>query len=68
MMNGADTYDKQVPGTAAPMIRLLRLVRELAEGSVVAIAFAIAILAMGTPVALAVRAFHDIVLWLVRGL
>jgi hypothetical protein len=68
MMSGADTYDKEVPGTAAPIIRFLRLVWELTEASVVVIAFAAAILAIGTPITLAVRAFHDIVLWLVRGL
>ena len=65
-MSGRDAYNKQ---RAAPRrwSRLLRLVRELAEASVVVIAFAVAILVVGTPIALAVRALHDIASWLVLG-
>ena len=64
-MNAADAYNTQLPGAAlSPVVRLLRLVRAFAEALVVVIAFAIAILAVGTPIALAVRALHDIVLWL----
>lgn len=62
-MSGLDAYNKQAAG-AAPMVRLMRLVRELAEASVVVVAFAVAILIVGTPIALAVRALHDIVFWL----
>ena len=68
MMNAADAYNKQLPADAvSPVIRLLRLGRAFAEASVVVIAFAVAILAVGTPIALAVRALHDIVSWLVLG-
>ena len=66
-MSGVDACNKQAPG-AAPLARLLRLVRELAEASVLVIAFAVAILVVGTPIALAVRALHNIALWLVRSL
>ena len=68
MMNAADAYKPQLRGAAlSPVRRLLRLVRAFAEASVVVIAFAVAILAVGTPIALAVRALHDIVSWLVLG-
>jgi hypothetical protein len=68
MMSAADAYNPQLPGAAlSPVARLLRLVRAFAEASVVVIAFAVATLAVGTPIALAVRALHDIVSWLVLG-
>ena len=68
MMNTSHTYNPQLPGAAlSPVRRLLRLVRAVAEASVVEIAFAVAILAVGTPIALAVRALHDIVSSLVLG-
>jgi hypothetical protein len=67
MMNTANTYNKQLTiGAVPPLVRLLRLGRAFAEACVVVIAFAVAILAVGTPIALAVRALHEIVLWLVR--
>ena len=66
MMNAADAYNKQLPGTpVSPVVRLLRLVRAFAEASVVVIAFPVAILALGTPIVFAVRALHDIAIWLV---
>ena len=68
MMSAFDAYNQQRAGAAlSPVRRLLRLVREFAEASVVVIAFAVAILVVGTPIALAVRALHDIVSWLVLG-
>ena len=68
MMNAVDAYKSQLRGAAlSPVRRLLRLVRALAEASVVVIAFAVAILVVGTPIALAVRALHDIASWLVLG-
>jgi hypothetical protein len=66
-MSSVDARNKQAPG-GAPLARLLRLVRELAEASVLVIAFAVAILVIGTPITLAVRVMHDIALWLVRSL
>jgi hypothetical protein len=65
-MSGLDAYNKQAAG-AAPLVRFMRLVRELAEASIVVVAFAVAILIVGTPIALAVRVLHDIVSWLVLG-
>ena len=68
MMNAADAYKPRLRGAAlSPVGRLLRLLRAFAEASVVVIAFAVAILAVGTPIALTVRALHDIVSWLVLG-
>ena len=65
-MSGLDAYNKQAAG-ATPLVRFMRLVRVLAEASIVVVAFAVAILIVGTPIALAVRALHDIVSWLVLG-
>lgn len=42
------------------------VIRGFAEGSVVALGFALAILAIGTPIVLLVRGLHDGVSWLVR--
>jgi hypothetical protein len=47
-----DAASKQARG-AVTLVRLLRLLQELAEASVVVIAFAVAILVVGTPIALA---------------
>jgi hypothetical protein len=44
-----------------PLRDFLAVVRELAEASIVIVAFAFAILMLGLPVALALRAVHDIV-------
>ena len=46
--------------------RVLRIIREIAEASVVAVAFALAILVIGAPIALLVRALHDSLSWLVQ--
>jgi len=51
-----------------PLMRFIRLVQGFAEASVIVIAFAVAILLLGLPVALAVRAVHEIVSWFARGL
>ena len=51
-----------------PLMRFIRLVQGFAEASVVVIAFAVAILLLGLPVALAVRVVHEIVSWFARGL
>ena len=49
-------------------MRFIRLVQGFAEASVVVIAFAVAILLLGLPVALAVRVVHEIVSWFAGGL
>jgi len=49
-------------------MRFIRLVQGFAEASVIVIAFAVAILLLGLPVALAVRAVYEIVSWFARGL
>ena len=64
-MSSIDAYNKQATG-ATLLVKPLRIARELAQASVVVIAFAVAILVVGTPIALAVRALHDVVLWLTR--
>ena len=51
-----------------PLRQFLAVVRELAEASIVVVAFAFAILMLGLPVALALGAVHDIVSWFVGGL
>ena len=66
-MYGMDADSRQA-SEAAPLVRLLRLLREFAEATVVVIAFAVAILIVGAPIALAVRALHDMARWLVRSL
>src|SRR5438128_2076198 len=45
--------------------RVLRIIRGFAEASLAALAFALAILVIGTPIALLVRALHDSLSWLV---
>jgi hypothetical protein len=45
--------------------RVLRIIRGFAEASLVAVTFALAILVIGTPIALLVRALHDGLSWLV---
>jgi hypothetical protein len=62
-MNTA-TYQSERQG---PLLQFLRVVRGLAEASLVVIAFTAALLMLGLPVAFAVRAVHDIVSWLVGG-
>jgi hypothetical protein len=58
-----------VQGTRLGSLRQgLAAVRELAEACIVVVAFAFAILILGLPVALAVRAVHDIVSSFVGGL
>jgi len=58
-----------VPGDRQGSLRqFLAAVRELAETSIVVVAFAFAILMLGLPVALALRGVHDIVSWFVGGL
>jgi hypothetical protein len=49
--------------TAGPFIRVIR---GFAEASLVAVAFAFAILLIGTPVALIVRGLHEALSWIVR--
>ena len=66
-MYGMDADNRQA-SEAAPLVRFMHLVRELAEASIVVVAFAVAILIVGTPIALAVRALHDMAWWLVRSL
>ena len=46
-----------------PLPQFLSVVRELAEASLLVILFACALLVLGLPVALAVRAVHEIILW-----
>jgi hypothetical protein len=48
-----------------PLQQFMAVVRELAEVSIVVVAFAFAILMLGLPVALALRAVHDIASWFV---
>ena len=60
--------DNEQGGRSTLLVRVLRLVRELAEASLLVIAFAVAILVVGTPIALAVRALHEILSWLLRSL
>jgi hypothetical protein len=45
----------------SPVRQFVAVVRELAEASIVVVAFAFAILMLGLPVALVLRAVHDIV-------
>jgi hypothetical protein len=45
--------------------RVLRIIRGFAEASLVAVTFTLAILVIGTPIALLVRALHDGLSWLV---
>jgi hypothetical protein len=45
---------------------LLRVVRGFAEASLAALAFVLAILLIGTPIALIVRGLHETLSWLVR--
>ncbi len=66
-MYGIETDHRQA-SEAASLVKLLRTFGEFAEAAVVVIVFAVAILVVGTPIALAVRALHDIALWFVRSL
>ena len=50
-----------------PLRQFVAVVRELAEASIVVVAFALVILMLGLPIALALRAAHDIVLSFVGG-
>ena len=50
------------PGIAS----FVRVVRAFAEASLAAVAFAVAILLIGLPIALVVRVVHDGVQWLAR--
>ena len=43
---------------------LVRIIGEFAEGSLVAVAFALAILLLATPIALLVRGIHATLSWL----
>jgi len=54
------TYQRAQQG---PLRQFLRVVRGLAEASLVVVAFALAILLLGLPIALAVRAVQGIVSW-----
>ena len=45
---------------------LLRVIRGFTEASLVAVAFAFAILLIGTPVALIIRGLHEALSWAVR--
>jgi hypothetical protein len=47
----------------SPLPQFLGVVREFAEGSLMVILFASAIVLLGLPVALAVKAVHAIVFW-----
>ena len=47
-----------------PRYSPVRIIREFAEGSLVAMAFALAILLIGTPIALLVRGIHASLSWL----
>jgi hypothetical protein len=55
-------------GTArnSALTSLVRVIRGFAEGSLVALGFAVAILLIGTPLALFVRGLHEGLSWLVR--
>ena len=66
-MSSLHGYNEQ-GGRSALLVGALRLVRELAEASLLVIMFAVAILVVGTPIALAVRALHEILSWLLRSL
>jgi hypothetical protein len=46
-------------------VPVLRIIRGFAEASLVAVAFALAILVIGTPIALLVRGLHDSLSWFV---
>ena len=55
--------------TATPQVdglSFMRVIRGFAEGSLVALGFALAILLIGTPLALLVRGEHEGLSWLVR--
>ena len=66
-MRSADADAEQVTDTrrlAGPF----RLILELAQASVMVIAFAVAIVIVGTPIAMAVRVLHAVALWLLSRL
>ena len=66
-MRSADADNEQATDTrllAGPF----RVIGELAQASVMVIAFAVAIVIVGTPIAMAVRVLHDVALWLLSRL
>jgi hypothetical protein len=66
-MRSADADTEQATDTrrlAGPF----RLILELAQASVMVIAFAVAIVIVGTPIAMAVRVLHAVALWLLSRL
>jgi len=55
--------------TAAPEVdglSFMRVIRGFAEGALVALGFALAILSIGTPLALVARGVHEGLSWIVR--
>src|SRR5689334_8890824 len=64
MVPGMDT-NKTPRSHAGGLTPLLRVIRGFAEASLVAVGFAVAILLIGTPLALFVRGLHEGLSWLV---
>jgi hypothetical protein len=60
MAQHSDAGDQRTDGA-----RVWRVVRAFAEAGLVSIAFALAILLIGLPVALLGRALHEMVAWMV---
>jgi hypothetical protein len=55
---------ENVTGRPDSLAPVRRVVRAFAEASVVAVGFALAILLLGLPVALAGRLLHDLIAWI----
>jgi hypothetical protein len=66
MVLGMDNRTSTSTSRVAGLTSLIRVIRAFAEGSLVALGFGLAILLIGTPLALLARGVHEGLSWLVR--